>query len=380
MTERGRIAALILAAGRSSRMGDFKPLLPLGGSTAIEEAVKRFRHAGIQEIGVVTGHRAEEIAPVLDRLEVGKIFNPHYDMGMLSSVLAGIRGLEPEVEAFFLLPADIPLVKARTMDALVRAYRTAGGGIIHPCFQGLRGHPPLIPTSRVKDLPEDYEGGLRAFLGRYDDEATDIDVIDESILLGCNTLDEYRKLRAYGMREDIPTERECRALWTKYGLSELLIAHCRLVAQLAGTLAVSLNRAGLDLDTDLILASGYLHDLAKGRRNHAAAGAEILEELGYGRVGRIVASHTDLRPGNRHVDESDLIYLADKYVEGDRLVTIEERFDSSLEKYAGKPDILKAVAKRYKDARTIRERLEKLLPVSVDEIIRKFEFSLLPRL
>jgi molybdenum cofactor cytidylyltransferase len=370
------IAALILAAGQSSRMGALKPLLPLARSTVLGEAVMRFREAGLDDVRVVTGHKAEELAPTLKNLAVTEVFNPDYEKGMLSSVLAGLRSLEPDIEAFFLLPVDLPLVKPRTIEALLRAYRRGRPGIIYPCFQGRRGHPPLIPVTCVVDLPQDYEGGLRAFLSRYDAQALDLEVVDEAVLLDCNTPADYRRLQAYGMREDIPTENECRAIWAAHGVSEQVIAHCRLVAEVARTFAIHLKCAGFNVNLELVVAAANLHDLARGQPDHARAGARMLAALGYPQVARVVGAHMDLQLKRRSFDEADLVYLADKCVEDDRLVTLEERFHSSLERFAANPEALKAVAKRFQDARVIQERVEEILGTTLEEILRRYERSM----
>lgn len=371
MNHRGHIAALILAAGYSSRLGAWKPLLPLGPSTFIEEAVRRFRAAGVDDLRVVTGHRAAEIEPVLQKLGVRVVFNPDYDQGMYASVRAGVLSLEPEIAAFFLLPVDLPLVKPRTIKALLEAQRRLGASVTYPCFQGRRGHPPLIAAAAVRDLPRDCHGGLRAFLTRHDAGALDLEVLDEAVLLDCDTPGDYRRLLAYGLREDCPTRRECQAVWDRHGLPEPLRRHCRLVGELAGRLALHLRGAGLELNTALVVAAGYLHDLAKGRRDHARAGAGILEDLGYGRVARVVASHVDIEPLGQEADESQLVYLADKLVARDRLVTLEERFQPAWEKYAAQPEILAAVAQRLEHARIIKRRLEDILGIPLEELIGK---------
>ncbi len=376
MKQSGAIASLILAAGYSSRMGTFKPLLPLGRSTLIEEAVNRFRDAGIQDIRVVVGYRADEIVPVLDKLGVRSIFNSEFDKGMLSSCVAGLRSFGNGTEAIFLLPVDVPLVKAATIRAIVDTYRRDGARIVYPRFQGLRGHPPLVPTACVADLPADYSGGLRAFLSRYDQQAIDLDVVDESILMDCDTPEDYCKLQAYRSMDGIPTEQECAELLARYDVPGNIRAHCRLVAELARALALQLNRAGLNLNAGLVVASGYLHDLARAQPDHARAGARMIEKLGYPLVARVVASHMDIRLKRRGLDELDLIFLADKCIEEDRLVSLEERFESSRGRFAGKPDILEAVERRFRAARTIRERLEKLTGVSLDGIIRKYRKSM----
>jgi CTP:molybdopterin cytidylyltransferase MocA len=197
MTRFGKIVAIILAAGYSSRMGCFKPLLPLEKSTLIEEAVERFRLAGIEDVRVVTGHRADQIAPVLEMLGVRNIFNPDYEQGMLSSILAGLKALEPETDAFFLLPADIPLVNPTTVETLAGFYRSNGADIVYPRYEGVRGHPPLISKNLAIALTSECEGGLRAFLSRFQDKAVDLDVNDQAILMDCDTPEDYRNLQAY---------------------------------------------------------------------------------------------------------------------------------------------------------------------------------------
>ena len=205
----GRIAALILAAGRSSRMGFPKPLLQVGNCSALEKAVNCFYLAGIEDVRVIVGHRADEVIPLVNRLNAKWVFNESFQEGMLSSVLTGVRSLEPGIEAFFLLPVDVPLVKQNTVEECLRIYRGRGAKVVYPCFQGLQGHPPLIERGCVAELTAGCRGGLRAFLERYRPEAAYVNVLDRGVVMECNTPEEYRKVWAYSQREDIPTEREC---------------------------------------------------------------------------------------------------------------------------------------------------------------------------
>jgi phenylacetate-CoA ligase len=371
---RRRCAALVLAAGYSSRMGHFKPLLPLGRSLVLREAVERFHRAGIEDVRVIVGHRAEELGPLLDSLAARKIFNADHDRGMYSSILAGVKSLEPEIETFLVLPVDIPLVKPETIAALVAAHRGGGAKIVYPRFEGLRGHPPVISTELVRDLPADCPGGLAAYLGRYEDQAVDLDVIDQAIVMNCNTPLEYLKLKAYASREDIPTARECLAILGSRNASRELVSHCRMVAGTAEMLAVHLFAAGLPLDFELVRAGGLLHDMVKGLQpDHAAAGGKILEEMGYGRVARIVASHTDMEPeGLAPLGESHLVHMADKFIRGDMPVSLGERFNGPLKKFASRPEVLRGVERRLRDARTMEKQLEDLLGVPPESLIRKY--------
>ncbi len=365
-----RIVALILAAGSSSRMGSLKPLLPLGDSTFIEEAIARFRQAGIADVRVVIGHRSEELRPVLEKIGVEWVFNPDHESGMFSSVLAGAGSFEPEVEAFFLLPADIPLVSPRTIRMLFEAYAGQDPRIIYPRFQGERGHPPLIPKFVLEaDFPPDLPGGLRSVLARHEAEAFDVDVVDEAILLDCDTTADYRTLQKRVNLEGIPSERECEAIRSRQGVSDEIAAHCDLVAQVARLLAVLLNRAGFNLNLALIEAAGRLHDMARGEPDHARAGADLLAQMGYPQVGAAVASHMDIHSPASSLGEAELIYFADKCVEEDRLVSLEERFERALSRYAGRAEISSGIRKRYEDARRIGSRIEAAIGSSVDDVV-----------
>ena len=139
-----RIAVIVLAAGYSSRMAKFKPLLPLAGSTALERCIRLFRDAGVCEVIAVLGHRAEELQPLAERAGARCILNPHFKQGMFSSISAGSRALAGWVEAAFVLPADIPLVRPHTIRRMASIFVTRREGIVYPVFEGRRGHPPLI--------------------------------------------------------------------------------------------------------------------------------------------------------------------------------------------------------------------------------------------
>lgn len=374
MTEEPRVCALILAAGFSSRMGTLKQLLPIGKSTAVEEAISRFRKAGIEDIRVVVGHGAESVVPVLERLKVRCIFNRRYERGMLSSVLAGLRTLDIGTDAFFLLPADIPLVKPGTIRLLLDAYRAGDCPVVYPTFLGTRGHPPLVRAACVpENLALDYPGGLRAFLARFEDAAREVEVADEAILMDCDRPGDYEKIRAYALREHIPTEGECRSLLARFGAPAEVIGHSRMVARLARLLATLLDRAGLRLNRDLLVSAGYLHDLARGRPDHARKGGELLAGLGYPEVGKVVAAHMDFPFSGGPVDESALLYLADKFVRGERVVSLEERFRRSMEKFGEDPEARAAIEKRLGNARSVRQAVEKALGKPLEPIIRKFE-------
>jgi len=189
------VAAIILAGGYSMRMKEFKPLLPLGDSTVIENTISVFRNSGVNDITVVIGYRAKELKVLLDRIEVKWVYNENYHEGMYSSVVAGVSSLPSNTGAFFLLPADMPLVKTDTIEELLRVYNSTEYDIIYPIYKGHRGHPPLI-SSNLFPAIKNWEGGggLRALLSQYQADATQVEVVDENILIDMDTPEDYVKL------------------------------------------------------------------------------------------------------------------------------------------------------------------------------------------
>ena len=369
-------AALVLAAGESSRMGRPKPLLDIGGITVLERVIRLFRDAGIDDVRVVTGHRPEQLSPLLESLGIQKIHNPGYREGMFSSVVAGVQSLAGTVDGFFVLPVDVPLVRPRTVMALLDAHSENKDRILYPCFHGKRGHPPLIPGSLAGELLKwSGEGGLRAFLALYQERAVDLAVADGNILLDMDTPEDYEQILKRFERYDIPTERECLALMVDvHHLEDRLMDHCRGVARAAKYLATELREAGLAVDPELANAAGLLHDIAKGQPDHAGAGARILEDLGFPRVAEVVAAHVDLDlPAGRPLDEREIVCFADKLMEGGRLVSVQARFGGKLERYGDIPEVRRKIEGRMERALRLGNEIGRILGRDMDALLRGIE-------
>ena len=201
------LAAIILAAGYSSRMAAFKPLLPLGQSTVIETVISTFLLAGISDITVVLGHRADDLKPVLDRSHVSWIYNERYSEGMYSSVVSGVSWLfsaKEGVKGVFLLPADMPLVKSLTINKIAMAYGRTGSHIFYPTYLKQRGHPPLIPADLFPEiLSWNGPGGLQSLLERHEERACEVEVQDKGILMDIDTPEDYSEIcRVYEHRDE----------------------------------------------------------------------------------------------------------------------------------------------------------------------------------
>jgi molybdenum cofactor cytidylyltransferase len=198
------LAAIRLAAGYSSRMADFKPLLSLGDSTVIETVIRTVRQAGVSDITVVIGHRADELKPALNRSHVGWIYNERYGEGMYSSVVSGLQALKPAVKGVFLLPADIPLVKSLTIKKITLAYRRSAAHIFYPTYLKQRWHHPLIPSDLFPEiLTWNGPGGLKSFLARHEAQACEVEVQDKGILLDIDTPQDYSEIcRVYEQHDE----------------------------------------------------------------------------------------------------------------------------------------------------------------------------------
>lgn len=371
------LAAIVLAAGYSSRMGDFKPLLTFGGLSVLERVVLLFRDEGIRDIRVVIGHRADELRPLVERLHAQPVINERYDEGMFSSVLAGVGTLTDDVDAFFLLPVDIPLVSRETVGRLIQAYRNGTGGVFYPVYHGERGHPPLV-SGRYREEIISWcgDGGLKSVLSRHDDEAVDVLTDDETILLDMDTPEHYEQLRRLWARKACPGPARCRELLLgKFAASAPVVGHSRNVAKVGVFLAEKLNATGCRFVVELIESAALLHDIAKGQPDHAVKGAEILAEMGYDDIARLVAVHMNIVVGEGEtVTPAEILYLADKLASGNRCVALEERFARRLQSHALEPEIRRAVEKRLENARTIKAKIEKRLGQDLYELLRDNKF------
>ena len=372
-----KIAAIILSAGLSSRMGEFKPLLTFGGTPALERIILLFQESGITDVRVVLGHRSDELLPLVRRLGAQAVINERFREGMFSSVLAGVRTLDKELEAFFLLPVDIPLVRHRTIGALIHACQGENHGLFYPVYHGKRGHPPLISVRyRAEILSWGGEAGLKGILSRHEDEAIDVETGDEAILRDMDTLANFEQLRGLWLKEYSLLPQECENLLAReFALERPLLDHCRNVANLVVFLATKLNESGCHLDVACLEAAALLHDLAKGLPDHAAKGAEILSEKGFVDLARLVAVHMDIRvTEGEMILPAEILYLADKMVSKNRCVTLDERFSQRLKSSALNPDMREAVQRRLQNALIIMGKIETKLGCPLYEILRENGF------
>jgi putative nucleotidyltransferase with HDIG domain len=288
---------------------------------------------------------------------------------MFSSVQAGVRRLQPSHRAFFVLPVDIPLVRPATIQRLLETAAGNPDNIIYPIFAGRRGHPPLVPAGLAPAILEWQEsGGLKAVLEASEKPALEVPVADSGILFDIDTPEDYRRLLERFGRHDLPTDGERGEILRLCRVSPDRTAHSLKVALAAAAIAAALKSAGLSVDEDVVRTAAVLHDIAKGQPKHDIAGGRVLREMGFGKIGDVVAVHTDLRGGDTGLPlESKIVYLADKLVAGEKLVSLEERYSAAGRRFR-EADATAAIAARLQVARAVKKELEDLLGRALEDV------------
>lgn len=147
------IAAIVLAAGASTRFGAQKLLAPLGGATVVRSAVSRAVDAGVDDIIVVAGADAAAVTAALDGLPVRVVINANVAAGMSTSLAMGVAACAPRTIAALVVLGDQPLVPAEAYDAVLRGYHAGGASIVAPRYTaGVRGHPVLFAADVFAEL------------------------------------------------------------------------------------------------------------------------------------------------------------------------------------------------------------------------------------
>ena len=187
--------AVIVAAGMSSRMGDFKPMLNIGSISIAQRVVATLQQAGADRIVMVTGYNATALERHLSGLGLVFLRNENYEhTQMFDSAKIGLRYLKDKCERILFTPVDIPLFTSATVKALL----ASGAPLACPVCQGQEGHPILIASPLVEKLLNDSgEGGLKGAISRCGTEMTEIEVPDAGILHDADTPEDYQSLLSF---------------------------------------------------------------------------------------------------------------------------------------------------------------------------------------
>lgn len=194
---RVEIAAIILAAGESSRLqGKNKLLLPVKGTPMISVVTRTAREAGCNPVIVVTGNDQQKVYDALKDHSVLLAYNPDPADGLAGSLVAGIGALPETVDGAVIMLADMPLVTAGTLDALRDAWLHAGGDkIVYPAKDGKQGNPVLFPRryfNTLRNLKGDAGG--KGLLNSFESETVAVAIESDEIFFDVDTEEDYKQL------------------------------------------------------------------------------------------------------------------------------------------------------------------------------------------
>src|SRR6266568_1711744 len=176
------ICAMILAAGKSLRMGTQKLLLPFAEQTVIAHVADQAIKSPIRQVLVVTAEQSEAIASALKGKRLSIVINPDFEGDMLSSIRCGLRAL-PGCDAILVLLGDQPGIRSELIGEIIKIYETSNASIIVPTYRGRRGHPVLFSSKYCDEVQKKYDGvGLRGLLSAHPEQVHEMKVDDVAVL------------------------------------------------------------------------------------------------------------------------------------------------------------------------------------------------------
>lgn len=189
------VAAILLAAGRSRRMGAFKPLLPFGQKTVVEACIENLLAAGVETVVVVVGHRAEEMRARLAHLPVSFAFNDEAMSEMSVSIARGVERVPAEAGAMLIALCDQPAIPPSIIRLVIEEWEKAGASLVVPEYEGRGGHPVLIDGRFRRELLSlDSARGLRALFDAHREAVRRLPVASPFVARDMDTWEDYARL------------------------------------------------------------------------------------------------------------------------------------------------------------------------------------------
>ena len=193
------IPGIVLAGGRSSRMGRPKALLPITSpdDTFFDRVTRTLLDAGVEDVVVVVGADADAIrAAVRPRPGVRVVDNPDYARGQLTSLLAGLRAIDRDrATAALVTLIDVPLVSAATVRALIAAQRERGAPVVRPVSKGRHGHPVIFARRLFGELERsDPAQGAKPIVRAHAAAMLEVPIDDEGAFADIDTREDYERV------------------------------------------------------------------------------------------------------------------------------------------------------------------------------------------
>lgn len=358
---------IIAAAGLSSRMrGGFKPLLPLGDKTIIEHVVDHAIEAEISRVVVVVGKNGDLLRQKLSERPVTVVENPDYDTtDMMTSIQLGLRHLPEDLDAFFVMPVDMPLITAQCYQEMMYCCLDQPPKTIVKAMYGSKGGHPILLGMDFREEILSYKGenGLKGVVSGPGCAVFRVYWKDRSVLMDADTPEEYERMVQFFETTRAAGQTNPFAILKQNKTPVKVIQHSVAVEQKALQLARKAIAKGYRLDMDLIHNAALLHDVERTRPKHAEAGARLLEQHGMPEEARIVREHMFLsEEAVQQMDERAIVFLADKLVCGTKEVTIGKRFEKKLELYRDQPEVYEKICRNMQWAGQIARNLYDYTP------------------
>jgi molybdenum cofactor cytidylyltransferase len=194
-----KTGAVVVAAGLSSRMKAFKPMLPLGDSTIIRTAIAGLRAGGVSTIAVVIGHNAEALREHIAGPAVDFLYNEDYaTTDMFRSACIGLSYMKDKTQRLFFMPGDVPLFDIRTLALMIEGMEESGSPIVVPAYNGRKGHPILVDNRAIPALVA-FKGemGLKGAIAALREKAQVLEVDDRGVIMDADSPEDYRRLLQY---------------------------------------------------------------------------------------------------------------------------------------------------------------------------------------
>ena len=186
------IAAIVLAAGQSKRMGRPKQLLQVGKETMLGRVLQTFRESRVDRTVVVLGAEASKVRKNLKLRDETVVINMDYRAGMSVSLKVGLRAVEKEADAVIIALGDQPFISRKTIDAMIGAYLRKKPGVVVPVYRGRRGNPVLFDRSLFRQLGEiTGDIGAKSVVLKNESNLVELEVDDEGVVLDIDTPEDY---------------------------------------------------------------------------------------------------------------------------------------------------------------------------------------------